>query len=154
MASWRLTKLHPGSGVGRPRSRFWFVASVFALVGALFVGIGSSPAGAVPITVDGDQIDLTLKGPEGNAERTQGIDALPIVTAEGHILPAGSLARIEVTAGPTEIRHVERQRTVTLKVSPAPSLPLEVALDILQNEVVAPLEALTYRIRLESGIES
>jgi len=92
------------------------------------------------ISVDGDQIDLTLKGPEGNAERTQGIDALPIVTAEGHILPAGSLARIEVTAGPTEIRHVERQRTVTLKVSPAPSLPLEVALDILQNEVVAPLE--------------
>ena len=53
MASWRLTKLHPGSGVGRPRSRFWFVASAFALVGALFVGIGSSPAGAVPITVNG-----------------------------------------------------------------------------------------------------
>jgi len=49
------------------------------------------------------------------------------------------LARIEVTAGPTEIRHVERVRTVTLEVRPRPDLPLEAAMDILQNKVIDKL---------------
>ena len=93
------------------------------------------------ITVDGSQMDLTLMGPEGGTTSTQGIDALPIVTAEGQILPASALAAIEVTAGPIEIRRVERQRTVTLLVSPSSEMPLEVALELLQNEVMAPLEA-------------
>ena len=93
------------------------------------------------ITVDGSRMDLTLKGAEGVATSTQAIAALPIVTADGLILPASALARIEVTAGPTEIRRVERQRTVTLRVSPSPAMPLEQALEILQNEVIAPLEA-------------
>ncbi len=93
------------------------------------------------ITVDGSRMDLTLKGREGSTTSTQGIAALPIVTADGQILPASALAAVEVTAGPTEIRRVERQRTVTLRVSPSAAMPLEQALDILESEVIAPLEA-------------
>ena len=93
------------------------------------------------ITVDGSQMDLTLMGPEGGTTSTQGINALPIVTADGQILPASALSAIEVTAGPIEIRRVERQRTVTLLVNPSSEMPLEVALELLQNEVMAPLEA-------------
>jgi len=52
-----------------------------------------------------------------------------------------ALARVELTAGPTEIRHRERLRTITLEVRPSNDLPLEAALDILRDEVVAPLEA-------------
>lgn len=91
------------------------------------------------ITVDGKQMDLTLKGPEGLTEATQGIDALPIVTSSGQILPATALANIEVTTGPTEIRHLEGQRTVTLSISPSSTMPLEQALDILEGEVIGPL---------------
>lgn len=93
------------------------------------------------ITVDGDRMDLTLKGPASMTTETQGIAALPIVTAEGQILPASALSRIDVTAGPTEIRRVERQRTVTLRVSPSPAMPLEQALEILETDVMAPLTA-------------
>ncbi len=93
------------------------------------------------ITVAGDRMDLTLKGPDDLTTATQGIAALPIVTADGQILPAAALADIEVTAGPIEIRRVERQRTVTLRVSPSSAMPLEQALDILEDEVIAPLEA-------------
>lgn len=93
------------------------------------------------ITVAGERIDLTLRGPEDHVSRTQGIDTLPIVTAEGLILPLASLADVQVTSGPTEIRHRERIRTVTLEVRPAPDMPLETAIDSIHNKVVEPLRA-------------
>ncbi len=93
------------------------------------------------ITVDGKRIDLTLRGPEVAQSRTQGIDALPIVTASGQILPVAALARVVLTAGPTEIRHLERQRTVTLEIRPSNRMPLEAALDLLRAEVIDKLQA-------------
>ena len=93
------------------------------------------------ITVDGKRIDLTLLGPDVAESRTQGIEALPIVTASGQILPAAALARVELTAGPTEIRHLERQRTVTLEIRPSNRMPLEAALDLLRTEVIDKLVA-------------
>ena len=92
------------------------------------------------ITVDGRRIDLTLMGTVRNVDRTQGIATLPVVTSSGRIVPAGALAKIAVTAGPTEIRHLERARTVTLEIRPAPDLPLEVALDRLKSGVIGALE--------------
>ena len=88
-----------------------------------------------------ERFDLVLRGPREVAGRTQDIAATPIVTPGGTILRAGDLARVLVTAGPTQIRHIERRRTVTLEIRPAPTLPLEAALDLLRREVVAPLEA-------------
>jgi len=93
------------------------------------------------ITFEGKRIDLTLRGPIKNVTETQGIGNLPIVTPDGHILPASSLANIEVTAGPTEIRHLERTRTVTLEIRPSPNLALEVAMEAINEKVIAPLEA-------------
>ncbi|MEM7044500.1 MAG: efflux RND transporter permease subunit, partial [Pseudomonadota bacterium] len=93
------------------------------------------------ITVGGSQIDLTLLGPKPEGERTQSIASLPVVTSSGQILPASSLANIEVTEGPNEILHLERERTVTLEIRPANDLPLESALDILQRDVVDALTA-------------
>ncbi|MDH5749155.1 MAG: efflux RND transporter permease subunit, partial [Rhodospirillales bacterium] len=91
------------------------------------------------ITVDGERIDLSLKGPQSEIKETQGIENLPVVTRDGKILPVRSLAKVEVTSGPTEIRHIERERTVTLEVRPAPDLPLEAAMDILQKNVIDQL---------------
>ena len=91
------------------------------------------------ITVAGERIDLTLQGPEDHVARTQEIDELPIVTSSGLILPLASLAEVRVTSGPTEIRHRERVRTVTLEVRPAPDLALEAAIERIQDQVVTPL---------------
>ncbi|HFD15144.1 MAG TPA: efflux RND transporter permease subunit, partial [Rhodospirillales bacterium] len=93
------------------------------------------------IASGGERFDLVLRGPRDVADRTQDIAATPIVTPAGTILRAADLARVLVTAGPTRIRHIERRRTVTLEIRPAPTLPLEAALDLLRREVVAPLEA-------------
>jgi HAE1 family hydrophobic/amphiphilic exporter-1 len=91
------------------------------------------------ITVGGKRMDLTLSGPEERASKTQTIENLPIVTGSGQILPVSALARIDVTAGPTEILHLEGERTVVLELRPQPDLPLQAVVDLLQTQVVDAL---------------
>ncbi|MEO1225493.1 MAG: efflux RND transporter permease subunit [Pseudomonadota bacterium] len=91
------------------------------------------------ITVDGERIDLMLQGPVDQITQTQGIAAIPVVTRDGAIVSVESLANVINTAGPTEIRHVERVRTITLLVVPAPGIPLEAAMERIENNVLAPL---------------
>lgn len=92
------------------------------------------------ITVEGERIDLTLLGPIAGIEETQGIGEIPVVTQNGTIMPVAMLADVLITSGPTEIRHRERIRTVTLEMVPAPNLALEEALDIVGTQVIGPLQ--------------
>ena len=96
---------------------------------------------ATQSTVDGKLIDIVLKGHSGSVDRTQGIGSLPIVTPDGRVIPASSVADILLTAGPTEIRHRERFRTITLEVRPNQTLPLESAIDSIREQVIATLHA-------------
>ncbi len=92
------------------------------------------------VTIGSNRMDLMLRGPQKNVTQTQGIANLPIVTSSGMIIPASSLADIVLTAGPTEIRHRERFRTVTLEIRPAPNVPLESAIETLQRDVIDLLQ--------------
>jgi HAE1 family hydrophobic/amphiphilic exporter-1 len=91
------------------------------------------------VTFEGKRIDLTLKGPEPEEEHIQSIYNLPMVTRDGRIVPIESLSDIEVTSGPTQIRRINRFRTVTLQVSPREDMPLEEAIDIIRDKVVGPM---------------
>ncbi|MEM6679135.1 MAG: efflux RND transporter permease subunit, partial [Pseudomonadota bacterium] len=95
------------------------------------------------ITVGAERRDLTLKGGRGFGPeiRTQDIGSFPVVAPNGQIIPVSALADVQLTAGPTEIRHRERLRTITLEVRPSPNVPLETALELMETEVVAPIEA-------------
>lgn len=94
------------------------------------------------ITVGSERLNLVLKGDPGLqvAQRTQDIGHYPVVTPSGQIVPVTALSDVVVTAGPTEIRHRDRLRTVTLEVRPSDALPLEAAVELLETEVVAMLE--------------
>jgi len=91
------------------------------------------------VTYEGKRVDLTLKGPKRSNETTQAIYDLPIVTPNGRIVPIQSLSDIEVTTGPTQIRRINRFRTVTLQVSPKDNIPLEGAIDTIRSKVVGPM---------------
>jgi HAE1 family hydrophobic/amphiphilic exporter-1 len=92
------------------------------------------------ITVGSDRLDLMLKGKDNQITTTQGIETLPVVTRDGQVLPVASLADVELTAGPTELRHKDRNRTVTLLITPRDDLALERALNLIQSKVIRPLE--------------
>ncbi len=93
------------------------------------------------ITVGAERIDLVLKGDPSISEaaRTQDIGSYPVVTPGGQIVPVSTLAEVVLTAGPTEIRHRDRLRTVTLEIRPSDALALEEAVELLEREVVAKL---------------
>lgn len=93
------------------------------------------------ITVGSDRIDLTLKGiaDSANNRRTQDISNFPVVTPSGRIVPLSELSNVLLTAGPVEIRHRERLRTITLEIRPAPQMPLETAIETIREKVVKPI---------------
>lgn len=89
----------------------------------------------------GKRIDLTLKGPERANETTQSIRALPVVTTDGRIVPVENLATVSETVGPTEIQRVDRARTMTVQVTPRDDVPLQEAMDLIREKILAPIRA-------------
>lgn len=62
--------------------------------------------------------------------------SLPVATANGDVMTIGELASVTRTAGPSQILRVDRKRTLTLQVTPPPDMPLEEAIDIMDEKVV------------------
>lgn len=59
---------------------------------------------------------------------------IPIATSAGTIETLGDLVTMERTAGPSQIRRIDRRRTLTLQVTPPPGMPLSVAIETLRTE--------------------
>jgi hydrophobic/amphiphilic exporter-1 (mainly G- bacteria), HAE1 family len=140
-------RIEPGLDLGAPEIRVTPDLRRLAKAGlsasdfASSIDVMNDGARVDEINLGSRRIDLTLMGPEGLVTNTQGINALPIVTGTGLVLPADSLATIELTTGPTEILHVDRERAISITVVPPKSMPLQDAIEIVHNQVVAPLEA-------------
>src|SRR5688572_8945385 len=90
---------------------------------------------------DGDRrMDIILRA-AADAGDPGRVAAAPLATPLGGVLTLGELARLETTMAPSQLRRVDRRRTVTLTVDPPPALSLEEALEIVQGEVVPALRA-------------
>lgn len=94
-------------------------------------------------TINGRRIDLTLTGraPGATGLRTQDVAAFPVAAPGGDILPLGDLARLELTAGPSELRRLERRLSISLSITPPDAQPLGAAMAQITDAVVAPLRA-------------
>lgn len=91
--------------------------------------------------VDGDKIDLTIKGDESFLDRTQDIDWLPVSTRNGQVVPLRALADVVYSSGPESISRRERQRAITISVTPPLTVPLEAAMQTINQEIVDVLHA-------------
>ncbi|MDX1764705.1 MAG: efflux RND transporter permease subunit, partial [bacterium] len=93
---------------------------------------------ASTVNVDGDELDLVVMGRETAASRTQDVEKLLLRSPTGQTVTIGSVASVELVAGPEQINHSERERTITIQVSPPEETPLEAAMEIIQAEVMEP----------------
>ncbi|WP_442510213.1 efflux RND transporter permease subunit [Novipirellula sp. SH528] len=91
--------------------------------------------------IGGDKIDLTIVGSPDQAGSIQDLESLPIATPSGRLVPLNSLARIESSSGPEQINHRERQRAITIEVSPPPEMALEDALQRIETQIIDPIRA-------------
>lgn len=94
------------------------------------------------------RVDVVLRargdGPASPAE----LAGAAIATPRGQVVPLGSVARLEETVAPSTIRRLERRRAITLQITPPTELPLQAAIEQVQSEIIAPLQA-----ELPSGVE-
>ncbi|MGH9867135.1 MAG: efflux RND transporter permease subunit [Candidatus Polarisedimenticolia bacterium] len=88
----------------------------------------------------GREIDLTLKAAEGSfAHRTHLLEQMPIASAAGQLVTLGSVAEVTVASGPVEIRRRERQRAITIQVSPPQDVSLESAMNTIEASILDPM---------------
>lgn len=81
-------------------------------------------------------VDLVLKGEDEGAATPEDLYRTLVVTPGGQAVPVSFLASLDRTYGITQIRHLERQRTITLEVTPPPDIPLQQAMETLDSQVV------------------
>ena len=89
---------------------------------------------------EGDEIDLTIRGLDRYADRTQDLANLPIYTPGGKLTTLGNIADVQLQAGPEQINHLERERAITVQVIPSEDMPLETAMELIQQQVLLPIK--------------
>jgi multidrug efflux pump subunit AcrB len=75
-------------------------------------------------------------------ETPEQLDSIPLATPLAGVLPVSELVTVVRTAGPGEIRRLDRRRSVTLQVTPPANMSLEETLAIIKQKVAPVAEAL------------
>ncbi|MBL1292918.1 MAG: efflux RND transporter permease subunit [Thiotrichales bacterium] len=82
---------------------------------------------------DGEEtLDIILRATPWNVPEE--LMSYPLATPGAGVLPLSELVEMQRTAGPNELRRLDRRRTVTLQVRPPEDVSLEAALNKLKNE--------------------
>lgn len=83
---------------------------------------------------DGEQrLDVILRSELW--QTPEELAAIPLATPNSGVLPLGELVQLQRTAGPEEIRRIDRRRTITLQVTPPTEMSLEEAIALLRDKV-------------------
>jgi HAE1 family hydrophobic/amphiphilic exporter-1 len=90
---------------------------------------------------EGREIDLRVIAEGNGQQRTHLLEQLPIAAPAGELVTVGSVARVELSTGPTQIAHRERQRAITIQVTPPEEIPLQAAMETIEDEILAPMRA-------------
>ena len=83
---------------------------------------------------DGDRsLDIVLRAPEWTSPEQ--LSSTPLATPLSGIQPLGQLVTLQRTAGPNQIRRVDRRRALTLDITPPAGMSLEESISILKERV-------------------
>lgn len=85
------------------------------------------------------KIDLVLKASEKEISTPEQLYQSMMATPGGNIVPVSSLSKLERTTGITQIRHLERNRTISLQITPPETVPLQEAMEIIDSRVLTSL---------------
>lgn len=86
------------------------------------------------------QKDLVLTGREATFSSPENILKAAIVNGQGSLIRVGDVAELVYSQGMPQINHLERKRTITLQVTPPQDVALQDAMDIIEQDAVAPLK--------------
>lgn len=86
------------------------------------------------------KIDLVLMSSAEQIGTPEELYNALVATPRGKVVPVSSLAELQRTTGVTQIRHLERNRTVTLQITPPLEVPLQAATETIESDVINPMQ--------------
>ncbi|MCP3872368.1 MAG: efflux RND transporter permease subunit [Desulfobacteraceae bacterium] len=86
------------------------------------------------------QVDLVLKGQDSAGSNPEDILNNTIVNSLGDLIQVRDVAKIEYGEGMPQINHLERDRTITLQVTPPATLALQSAMEMIENDIIPSLK--------------
>jgi len=98
------------------------------------------------------KIDLVMKASDEEIETPEDLYNALIATAAGRTVPVSSLATLEKASGLTEIRHLERNRTVSLQVTPPTAVTIQEAMEVIQQKTVPRVRQMGLLDDIEVGM--
>ena len=103
-----VTQREAASRVGITNSELGFA------VRSLIDGVAASE-----FNLEGQEVDIVLRAEQDFSERTQDIENIMITSPSGQVVTVGALARVSLESGPEQINHYERQRVITIQITPS-----------------------------------
>lgn len=99
------------------------------------------------------QVDLVLKGRDAAVQSPEDILNSPIVNRFGDLIRIRDVADISYGQGMPQINHLERDRTITLQVTPPAHLALQKAMEIIENEIIPSVktQGTLEKVRVDVG---
>ena len=95
---------------------------------------------ATEYILDGEEIDLTIVSCDSDQYSVQELGTIPISTPLGQVVPLSAVADIRMSTGLERIRHIERQRAITILVTPPDDIPLADVIEQIEDQIVAPIK--------------
>ncbi len=87
-----------------------------------------------------NQIDLILKGDKTIFTKPEDILQASIINGHGNLIQGTDVASLVYTEGMPQINHLERRRTITLQVTPPDDLPLQTAMETIEQKILPSLQ--------------
>ena len=93
----------------------------------------------------GEEYDVTVKGVDEAFTNRHSLENIMIYGDDGIAVRLDSIAKIVEATGPTQINHIEMDRSVSLSVTKSPDVPLQAMVEDINENVLDPVrEKLPY----------
>ncbi len=123
-----VTEREAASRVGITNSELGFT------VRSLIDGVQASE-----FNLEGQEVDIVLRAEQDFSERTQDIENIMITSPSGQVVTVGALARVSLENGPEQINHYERQRVITIQITPPEEITLEEGIETINDDIISVL---------------
>lgn len=87
-----------------------------------------------------EKIDLVLKSKGAGIYSPEELYQASVYTPLGGIMPLSALSFLRLEYGTNEIRHFERERTITLMVNPPQNITIQEVMELIEGEVLQTLK--------------
>ncbi len=123
-----VTEREAASRVGITNSELGFT------VRSLIDGVEASE-----FNLEGQEVGIVLRAEQDFSERTQDIENIMITSPSGQVITVGAVARVSLENGPEQINHYERQRVITIQITPPEEVTLEEGIEIINDDIISVL---------------